>query len=158
MPTNILVITVAAIPADIPDYDRGDWKHWVDEDGDCQDARQEVLIAESLVAVTYETDRKCRSRNRTVVGAAPGTPPGATLQPFGRRPPRAAQERPSVGSLGMVAGRDKKRNTPTTSGEETHLIAISSRHNRSKGARGPEEWAPPDNALWCQYATGTGRR
>ena len=31
-------------------------------------------------------------------------------------------------------------------------MAISSRHNRSKGARGPEEWAPPDNALWCQYA------
>ncbi len=31
-------------------------------------------------------------------------------------------------------------------------MAISSRHNPSKGARGPEEWAPPDNALWCQYA------
>ena len=33
-----------------------------------------------------------------------------------------------------------------------HLVAISARHNRSKGARGPEEWAPPDNDLWCQYA------
>ena len=38
-------------------------------------------------------------------------------------------------------------------GAENHLIAISARHNRSKGARGPEEWAPPDNSLWCQYAT-----
>ena len=38
-------------------------------------------------------------------------------------------------------------------GEENHLIAISARHNRSKGARGPEEWAPPDNDLWCDYAT-----
>ena len=41
-------------------------------------------------------------------------------------------------------------------GEENHLVAISSRHNRSKGAKGPEEWeewAPPDNALWCDYAT-----
>ena len=56
-PTNILVVTVAAIPADIPDYDRSDWRHWVDADGDCQDARQEVLIAESLVSVTFETDR-----------------------------------------------------------------------------------------------------
>ena len=54
------MITVAAIPADIPDYDRGDWRHWVDQDGDCQDARQEVLIAESLVTVTFETDRQCR--------------------------------------------------------------------------------------------------
>ena len=38
-------------------------------------------------------------------------------------------------------------------GEENHLVAISARHNRSKGARGPEEWAPPDNALWCDYAS-----
>ena len=37
--------------------------------------------------------------------------------------------------------------------DPAHLIAISARHNRSKGARGPEEWAPPDNALWCSYAT-----
>ena len=37
--------------------------------------------------------------------------------------------------------------------EENHLVAISARHNRSKGARGPEEWAPPDNDLWCDYAT-----
>ena len=37
--------------------------------------------------------------------------------------------------------------------DDAHLVAISSRHNRSKGARGPEEWAPPDNALWCDYAT-----
>ena len=32
-------------------------------------------------------------------------------------------------------------------------MAISARHNRSKGSRGPEKWAPPDNALWCQYST-----
>ena len=38
-------------------------------------------------------------------------------------------------------------------GEENHLVAISSRHNRSKGARGPEEWKPPHDELWCDYAT-----
>ena len=44
---------MAPIAAGIPDYDRGDWRHWIDEDGDCQDARQESVVAESLVSVTY---------------------------------------------------------------------------------------------------------
>ena len=57
-PATTLVITVAEVPAGIPDYDRGDWQHWIDADGNCQDARQEVLVAESLDRVTFETDRE----------------------------------------------------------------------------------------------------
>ena len=59
-PRLTLTITVAEVPGNIPDYDRGEWKHWTDADRDCQDARQEVLIEESLEAVTFETDSKCR--------------------------------------------------------------------------------------------------
>ena len=59
-PTTSLAITVAPIPADIPEYSRSQWKHWIDEDGDCQDARQEALISESLAEVTFEPERKCR--------------------------------------------------------------------------------------------------
>lgn len=43
-PATTLVITVSEIPANIPEYDGGEWKHWNDEDGDCQVARQEVMI------------------------------------------------------------------------------------------------------------------
>ena len=59
-PATTLAITVAPIPADIAEYNRSQWKHWTDEDGDCQDARQEALISESLVEVTFESERKCR--------------------------------------------------------------------------------------------------
>ena len=34
-PAATLVITIAPIQADIPEYDRGDWKHWTDAYGNC---------------------------------------------------------------------------------------------------------------------------
>ena len=59
-PATTIAITIAPIPSDIVEYNRSQWKHWIDEDGDCQDARQEALISESLVEVTFESERKCR--------------------------------------------------------------------------------------------------
>jgi hypothetical protein len=37
----------------IPAFNRVDWKHWIDEDGDCQNTRDEVLIRDSRVPVTF---------------------------------------------------------------------------------------------------------
>ena len=72
-PAVTLTITVAPMPADIPEYRRTQYKHWVDEDGDCQDARQEVLILESVVEVGYESERKCRVARGRWYGAFTGT-------------------------------------------------------------------------------------
>ena len=144
------MITVAEIPAGIPEYDRSEWRHWVDEDRDCQDARQEVLIAESLEPVEYEDDRQCRVES----GRWWAPHLGHHLEN-----PRHIDVDHHVPlknahiSMGWRWSPESKEQYANYLGEENHLVAISARHNRSKGARGPEDWAPPDNALWCDYAT-----
>ena len=51
----ILLTTVAvADSAGCPKYDRKSYQHWIDEDKDCQNARPEELIEESLSTVGFK--------------------------------------------------------------------------------------------------------
>ena len=149
-PVSTLTITVAPVPEGIPEYDRGDWRHWVDADGDCQDARQEVLIAESLVSVTFETDRKCRVETGRWYGAFTAVyadDPG-DLDIDHMVPLKNAHL-----SGGWSWDADMREEYANNLEEENHLIAVTASANRSKGAKGPEEWGPPEQSYWCDYAT-----
>ena len=53
-------------------YDREEWSHWIDEDGDCQDTRQEVLIEESVGLVSYTDSRQCRVASGVLTGPYTG--------------------------------------------------------------------------------------
>jgi hypothetical protein len=55
-----LLATKAIAKSERPAYNRKAWKHWIDEDKDCQNARHEVLIEESLSTVVFKTAKGCR--------------------------------------------------------------------------------------------------
>ena len=154
-PAIILTIMVAPIPGDILEYNRSDWKHWTDEDGDCQDARQEALIAESLVEVTFESERKCRVAMGRWYGAFTGTfveVPG-DLDIDHLVPLKNAHE-----SGGWTWSSAKKEEYANYLGDPDHLIAVTKGANRSKGAKGPDEWRPPGRRLLVPICDGLGRR
>jgi hypothetical protein len=56
----LLILSWSAFAETIPDYNRGDWKHWIDHDSDCLDTRHELLLRESITAVTFKTNSNCK--------------------------------------------------------------------------------------------------
>ena len=142
-------VSVAPVPENLPEYDRGEWRHWTDEDSDCQNARQEVLIAESTFAVTFQTPDECRVASGRWQGPYTGeveTDPGKL--DIDHLVPLENAHR----SGAWAWDRERKREFANHIGYDNHLLATSSSANRSKGSKGPERWRPPLESYWCVYA------
>ena len=149
-PVGSLSIAVAPIPAGIPAYDRDEWRHWIDEDSDCQDTRQEALIEESVSPVAYTDTDRCRVESGEWNGPYTGqqfTDPRDLdidhMVPLGN----------AHRSGGWAWSESRKEQYANDLKYPGHLIAVQRSANRAKGADGPEEWRPPDRDYWCQYAT-----
>lgn len=128
-------------------YDRYDFNHWTDQDGDGCDTRQEVLIAESRKPL--DVFGKCKFLN------------GDWLSPFDNLvitdpskldidhfvPLKEAWE--SGASKWTREQREAFANDLDFAGS---LIAVSASSNRSKGDRDPAQWLPKNTKFVCEYA------
>ena len=148
--SSAITITIPAGPYAVPVYNRKDWKHWSDLDQDCQDARHEVLIEESLIPVTFKSDRECQVASGRWLAAFTGTTveDPSTLDVDHLVPLKNAHH---SGAAHWAA--ERKEEYANYLADPEHLIAVTRGANRSKGARGPDEWRPPDETYWCTYAT-----
>ena len=148
-PKVTTTILVAPVPPDIPEYDRSQWKHWVDADGDCQDTRQEALVRDSLSQVAFETDGRCWVETGQWHGAFTRTRVNnpSELDITHRVPLENAHR-----SGGWAWPAEKKEEYANYLDVNLHLVAVTGSANRSRGAKGPDEWRPPEQVFWCEYA------
>jgi len=142
-------LKISEIAAGILDYDRDDWKHWTDEDSDCQNTRHEVLIEESLKDVSFKSDRQCQVATGEWLVPYTGViiTDATKLDVDHMVPLKNAHD-----SGGWAWDKDKKAAYANEMGYADHLIAVTASANRQKGAKGPDEWKPADQDYWCDYA------
>lgn len=130
-------------PGDLPEYDRGDWKHWVDADRDCQDARVEALVAESTIAVGFTDSQECK----VATGRWVALYTGAVIEIAGDLDmDHMVPLKNAHLSGGWAWDAQRKQDYANNLTYEDHLIGVTASANRSKGAKGPEDWKPPDTS------------
>jgi hypothetical protein len=142
-------LTISEISSSIPEYDRDDWNHWIDENGDCQNTRHEVLIEETLETVTYTNDSYCSVSTGKWYGSYTGQYyyNASELDIDHFIPLKNAHQ-----SGGYNWSSEKKEEFANYRLDPNNLIAVNLSANRSKGARGPDEWKPSNTEYWCEYA------
>ena len=143
------LLTITEVSNSISDYNREDWNHWIDENSDCQNTRHEVLIEESQETVTYTSDTYCLVSTGKWFGYYTGQYyyNASELDIDHFVPLKNAHQ-----SGGYNWSSLKKEEFANYRLDPDNLIAVNLIANRSKGAKGPDEWKPTNTDYWCQYA------
>lgn len=127
------------------EYDRSSWPHWTDDDRDCQDARSETLIRDSLIAVKFKRNKGCNVSwgkwlvpyKNIIIEKASATDIDHIV-PLGHAHFYGAQN----------WTRAQKR---AFANDPENLLVTSASANRSKSDRSPDEWMPPYKPYHCTY-------
>jgi len=129
------------------DYDRKLYKHWVDEDEDCQDTRQEVLISESIDPIVLD-DRGCRVLSGRWYDPFTGN---TYINPSDLDIDHLVplKEAHLSGAHSWTAS--KREQYANDLNNPDSLIAVSKSANRSKGAKDIALWLPPNKDFHCEY-------
>lgn len=144
----------ASVPANSPQaqqhkYDRDDWPHWEDSDGDCQNTRAEALILASAQGVAFEDKPGDRDTCRVLAGIWYDPFSGKTLTRAEEVdvdhivPLKWAHERG-----GAAWPKARKRQFAN---DYDNLLVVENSLNRAKGHQAPDQWLPPNAAFHCQY-------
>ena len=122
-------------------YDRDKFDHWIDVDGNCRDTRDEVLAAESRVAVhgcDIQTGEWRSYYDGVITRDSSSFDIDHTV---------ALAEAWDSGANRWTAG--TRQRFANDLGDPRSLVAVSASSNRSKSDRDPAEWMP--RLAECRY-------
>ena len=130
-------------------YDRTYFKHWIDANGDCQNTRAEVLVAESRVTPRYTDGRRCA----VLSGRWTSLYDGATwtLASDVDIEHRVALKEAWESGARYWSATDRTRFANDLDFGPS-LEAITDNVNAAKQDRDPAQWMPPLASNHCHYA------
>lgn len=126
-------------------YDRSDWPHWSDSDKDCQNTRHEMLITNSTTPVSYKTEKHCMVMF------------GSWHDPYSDKVFTKATDLdldhivPLKFAHGHGADSWSREQKEKFANDYANLLLVQALLNRQKGAKGIDEWLPPNHQYRCEY-------
>jgi hypothetical protein len=128
-------------------YDRGDWPHWLDSDKDCQNTRHEILIQTSIKAVSFRSEKQCNVLS------------GEWYDPYSNDTFTISKELdldhivPLKFAHSHGGSSWSRKQKATFANDLDNLILAQASLNRQKGAKGLNDWLPPNHQYRCEYIT-----
>ncbi|WP_374962215.1 HNH endonuclease [Spongiibacter tropicus] len=125
-------------------YRREDWPHWSDLDGDCMNTRHEILAASSLVEPRLSPDGCYVSS-------------GHWIDPFGGETLTRASDLdvdhiiPLKWAHAHGGAKWSRNRKERFANDPDNLLAVDDALNQAKGAKGPDNWMPPNPDFHCTY-------
>jgi hypothetical protein len=121
-------------------YSRDEFgRGWADEDKDCQNTRQEILISLSTAPVRFADDKECR----VTFGRWISMYSGEVI--FDASKLDIDHIVPLKWAWDNGADKWSKEKRERFANDPANLVAVEASLNRQKGAKGLDEWLPPKN-------------
>lgn len=142
---SIAIFMFLSFNAVASDYDRKDWTHWIDVDKDCQNQRHELLIAHSLLPVTFTNDRRCTVKT------------GLWIGPYTNQPYTKASDLDIDHIVPLKEAYDSGGATWTPTlrlafaNDPENLLIVDDGLNQAKGAKDPAAWFDVADTYKCTY-------
>ena len=133
-----------APPLSMVGYSRSRFPHWIDQGGGC-DTRETVLKRDGT---GVSVGAGCKVLSGTWVSYYDGL----TFTNPGKLDIDHVVPLANAWRAGAKKWSDDRRRAFANDLDDSQLIAVSAKSNRSKGDQGPDTWKPPRRRAWCLYS------